>query len=115
MFRIEYAELLEDDQGEARERERTAFNRSVVLMEIADSSTATPVDVANAIVFTTKLWTALIEDLSDSGNGLPKVLRAQIISIGIWILRELDNIRNGKSENFEDVKAVSMSIHDGLL
>lgn len=115
MYRLQYAEILDDDQGDARERERTAFSQSIALMEIAVSNTATPVDVANAIVFTTKLWTALIEDLADSGNGLPKVLRAQIISIGIWVLRELDNIRNKKSASFEDVKAVSISIRDGLL
>lgn len=115
MYRLQYAAILEDDQAAARERERTALSRSIVLMELADACGAKPVDAANAISFTNKLWTVLIEDLADTGNGLPKALRAQIISVGIWILRELEDIRNGKVTGFADVKAVSTSIRDGLL
>ena len=115
MYRLQYADILEDDQTMSRERERHALDRSIALMELAQADAATVTDVANAIAFTNKLWTVLIEDLADTGNGLPKALRAQIISIGIWILRGLEDIRNGKAAGFADVKAVSQSIRDGLL
>ena len=61
------------------------------------------------------LVTDAVEDLADPCNNLPKAMRAQIISIGIWILRELEDIRTGKAEGFADVKAVSQPIRDGLL
>ncbi len=115
MYRLQYADILEDDQTLSRERERIALDHSIALMEVAQAATATPTDVANAIAFTNKLWTVLVEDLADPGNGLPKALRGQIISIGIWILRELEDIRTGKAAGFADVKAVSQSIRDGLL
>ena len=115
MYRLKYAEVIEDDQTEARERERMALTRSIELMVAAEEDGATPADKAMAILFTTNLWTTLIEDLAEPDNMLPKALRAQIISIGIWILRELESIRNDAPHGFEDLKAVSVSIRDGLL
>jgi flagellar protein FlaF len=115
MHKLRYAELLEDDQKDARERERIAFDRSISLMELAASEGATPTDAANAIVFTNKLWAVLIEDLAAPDNGLPRELRAQIVSIGIWILRELEGIRTEPSRGFDDVVQVSRAIRDGLL
>lgn len=115
MYRLKYSEILEDDQSEARDRERIALTRSIEMLKAAEEPDATPSEIADAVFFTSKLWTALIEDLADSGNMLPKKLRAQIISIGIWILRELENIRNRQSRDFADVRAVSESIRDGLL
>jgi len=115
MYRLQYADIFEDDQALSREREGIALDRSIALMEVAQASTATPTDVANAIDFTSKLWTVLVEDLADTGNDLPTALRAQIISIGIWILRELEDIRTGKATGFADLKAVSQSIRDALL
>jgi len=115
MHRLQYADILEDDQKEARERERMALHRSIALMEQAEVEGASPLDATMAIAFASKLWTILIEDLAVPDNGLPKELRAQIVSIGIWILRELENIRSGRSKSFADVIAVSKAIRDGLL
>lgn len=114
MYRLKYAEVLEDDQSAARDRERMALSRSIELMRAAAAEGATAREVAGAVNFTSALWTMLIEDLADSGNMLPKELRGQIISIGIWILRELDGIRNSKSPDFKDVLSVCQSICDGL-
>lgn len=33
------------------------------------------------------LWNALMDDLSQDGNMLPKELKAQLISLGIWVNR----------------------------
>jgi flagellar protein FlaF len=110
-----YAEILDDDQGEARGREREALERSISLMEIAAEDLASPADKAAAIMFTSKLWAVLLEDLAVSDNCLPKELRAQIISIGIWIMRELERLRDEPGNDFDDVVTVSKAIRDGLL
>ena len=57
----------------------------------------------------------LIEDLAAPDNGLPRELRAQIVSIGIWILRELERIRGDDKANFGDLIEVSRAIRKGLL
>lgn len=111
----QYAEVLADDQREARERERMALEKSIALMERARAEHAGPADAALAVAFTTKLWTVLVADLAEPGNGLPKELRAQIVSIGIWILKELEAIRNDPERPFDDVITVCKAIREGLL
>lgn len=115
MHRLEYAEVFEDDQVVARERERIALDQSIAMMERAQSAHSAPIDRTKAVYFTNKLWTILIEDLANPDNGLAKELRAQIISIGIWILRELESISNDRSRPFTDVIEVSKAIRNGIL
>ncbi len=114
MQRIQYGDLLEDDQQEARQRERFALDQSILLMEQASAVGATGAQAADAIAFTTKLWALLVEDLANPDNGLPKALRAQLVSIGIWILRELERLRTDGAQEFTDIVAVSKAIRDGL-
>jgi flagellar protein FlaF len=47
-------------------------------------------------------------------NDLPQELRADLISIGIWIMREAEEIRLEKSDNLKGLIEVSMSIREGL-
>ena len=114
MQRIQYGELLEDDRQLARERERMALDQSILLLEQAGAPGAGAVEIAEAIAFSSKLWTMLVEDLANPENGLPKPLRAQILSIGIWILRDLEQARTNAAHDFSDVVAVSKAIRDGL-
>lgn len=114
MQRIQYGDLLDDDQQTAREHERMALDLSISMLEQADAIGVSSVQAFEAIAFTNKLWTTLIEDLADSGNGLPKELRAQLVSIGIWILRDLETSRTEPAKGFADVIAVSKAIRDGL-
>lgn len=115
MLISQYAELQQDDQTEARENERLAIDHSIALMERAEREEQTAADVANAILFVSRLWTVLIEDLASPSNGLPNEIRAQIISIGIWLLREIERIRSGEIKSFGDAIMVSKAIRGGLL
>ena len=47
-------------------------------------------------------------------GALPKELRANLISIGIWILRETDKIRKGESDNIAGILEISKIIRGGL-
>ncbi len=114
MQRIQYGDLLEDDQQMARERERAALDQSILLLEQAATPGAPLASAAEAIAFTSKLWSLLIEDLASANNGLPKQLRAQLVSIGIWILRELEAARTDEAKGLSDVIVVSKAIRDGL-
>ena len=114
MQRIQYGDLLEDDQQAARERERMALDQSIELLEQAIAPGAPVSASAEAIAFTGKLWGVLVEDLASPENGLPKALKAQLVSIGIWILRELEAARTDEAKGFADVIVVSKAIRDGL-
>jgi len=114
MQRIQYGDLLEDDQQVARERERMALDQSILLLERAVAPGMPVSASAEAIAFTSKLWTVLVEDLANPENGLPKPLKAQLVSIGIWILRELEAARTDDAKGFADVIVVSKAIRDGL-
>lgn len=115
MLISQYAELQQDDQAEAREHERLAIDHSIELMERAEREDRVPTDVANAVLFASRLWTVLVEDLASPENGLPKEIKAQIISIGIWILREIEGIRTDDKRSFADAIMVSKAIREGLL
>jgi flagellar protein FlaF len=114
MHKTHYADMLEDGAAQARQRERMALDRSISLMQGAARADSGPADAAAAISFTARLWTVLIEDLAAPDNGLPKELRAQLVSIGIWILRELEAMRSGSQTSFAGLIEVSAAIRDGL-
>jgi flagellar protein FlaF len=55
-----------------------------------------------------------LEDLSRPENDLPETLRADLISIGIWITKEIKLMRIAKSENFGGLIEICAIIRDGL-
>ena len=71
-------------------------------------------EAIEAIHFMNRVWTSFIEDLGSSDNALPKELRANLISIGLWLLREAEEVRQGRSNNFEGLIEVSQIIRDGI-
>jgi flagellar biosynthesis activator protein FlaF len=64
--------------------------------------------------FASKLWNAFIQDLADPENDLPDVLRADLVSVGLWIIKEAALIRSGQSQNFRGVIDICTMIRDGL-
>lgn len=114
MYQFSYAEVLDETPKGARERERQAISLSIELLEAAQKSGVRSRDAIEAILFVRRLWGALIEDLASSDNDLPQNLRADLISIGLWIMREAEQIRLEKSDNFKGIIEVSAAIRDGL-
>ena len=45
---------------------------------------------------------------------LPNELRAKLISIGIWVLKQADAIRLGRSTNFAAMSGICAIVRDGL-
>jgi flagellar biosynthesis activator protein FlaF len=114
MYRSIYNEMLADTTDTIRNSERLAFDRSIELLVAARKSGNGTRESVDALHFTTKLWTVLLEDLADDGNSLPDSLKAGLISIGIWVLRRTEDIRLGKSQDFAALIEVSESIRRGL-
>ncbi len=114
MYRFSYAEVLEETPQTARERERLAIEHSIELLKTAQQAGPNSREAVEAIYFIRKLWAFFIEDLAKADNDLPKQLRADLISIGIWVMKEAEDIRLGNSTNFKGLIDVSELISGGL-
>jgi flagellar protein FlaF len=114
MYRFSYAEVLEDTPLTARQRERAAIEHSIKLLRDAEEKGAKSREAIEAIYFIRRLWAIFIEDLAKPENELPKKLRADLISVGLWIMRESEEVRQDRSENFNGLIEVSKLIAEGL-
>lgn len=114
MYRFSYAEVLDDNPKDMRARERMALERSIELLKAAALAGPMSTQAHEAYQFTSKLWTILIEDLGMAENQLPKQLRADLVSIGLWVMRELEEIRMERSKNYKGVIDITNTIVEGL-
>jgi flagellar protein FlaF len=114
MYQFSYAEILDETPKGARQREQQAIDRSIELLMTAAKAGVGSREAIEAILYTRKLWTLLIEDLAKAENDLPSKLRADLISVGLWIMREAEQIRLEQSQNFKGLIDVSAAIRDGL-
>lgn len=114
MYRFSYAEVLEETPQTARERERMAMEHAINLLETAARKGSGSRESVEALHFCSRLWTLLMEDLGHPENQLPTKLRADIISIGVWIMREAEEIRQGRSRNYQGIIDVTRAIAEGL-
>ena len=112
--RIRRAMGAADSVADARDRERQLLARSVDMLTAAASAGRESLEAVEALHFTNRVWTALVEDLGSSDNALPKELRANLISVGLWLLREAEDIRQGRTDSFDSLIEVSQIIRDGL-
>lgn len=114
MYQFSYDEAVDDGTGAARQREREALQHSIELLEGAETAGGRSREAIESVLFTRRLWAVLIDDLVDGGNDLPDTLRADLISIGLWIMRECEFIRTERSTNFRGIIEVSRMIEEGL-
>jgi flagellar protein FlaF len=114
MMQTAYDQVLEDSPREARARERAAISRSIEYMEAAERAGLQSREAIVALNFLRQLWTILIEDLASQGNELPAMLRAQVISIGLWIMRHAEDIRMERQTSFRPAIDISKLMVEGL-
>lgn len=114
MYQFSYADIQTDDVADARDRERQLLNRSIDLLIAGRDGGPRSVQSVEAIHFLNRVWTNFIDDLGSAENELPKDLRANLISIGLWLLREAESVRQGDSQNFDGLIEVSQIIRDGI-
>jgi flagellar protein FlaF len=114
MHRALYAEIQDDSLADARDRERQAIERSINLLNTAKENGVGSRQAVEALHYLDRLWSLLLDDLANAENRLPKELRASLISIGIWILREIEDIRTERQRSFTGLIDVSEIICKGL-
>ncbi|WP_448661344.1 flagellar biosynthesis regulator FlaF [Sphingomonas sp. CJ20] len=60
-----------------------------------------------------QMWSAFATDCGARGNGLPIELRAQIISLGLWVERFTSDVVAGR-EPIGELIAINRTIMEGL-
>ncbi len=114
MYQFTYAEIVDDAASDARGRERRAVQRGVELLEQARRAGIRSREAVEALHYVRSLWSILIEDLAQPENDLPETLRADLISIGIWVLREIEQVRLERSDDLQNLIDVNTMISEGL-
>jgi len=114
MYQFSYADVQTDSVADARDREKQLLTRSIDMLVAAKESGPLSLKSIEAIHFLNRVWRSLIDDLGSPENALPSDLRANLISIGLWLLREAEEIRQGRSDNFDGLIEVSQIIRDGI-
>jgi len=114
MYQFSYGEIMQDGLQDARARERLAMERAIELLELAQEKGIRSLEAAEALNYVNMLWRIFLEDLAKPENDLPDSLRAELISVGIWITKEIKMIRTAQSENFGGLVEICTIIRDGL-
>lgn len=114
MYQARYDDIMSDGADSARETERSLFDQSILMLEEARDEGGYSFKGIEAVQFTSRLWMLVLEDLGSPANGLPPELRASLISIGIFILKELEAIRQETSTGYDSIIEITKTIRDGL-
>ena len=115
MYQKAYQDISGDDLAQERHNEATAIEHAIGLMRAGEEAGMNSVEAVKARHFTRRLWYYFLDDLTLPENGLPDELKANLISIGIWVLRELERIEQGEQDSFADIIDIMGVIRDGLL
>jgi flagellar protein FlaF len=109
-----YEAVAEDSNLEARNRERRALSLGIDRLEQLQTSGSNRNDRIDSLLYIRRLWAIFIEDLASPENGLPEKLRADIISIGLWVLKETDRLLEEKSNDMMHLIDINRLIRDAL-
>jgi flagellar protein FlaF len=66
-----------------------------------------------ALDWNRRMWSTLAADCQQPGNALPKPLRAQIVSLSLWVGRHTSQVMRGQ-EQFEPLIDINRIIMQGL-
>lgn len=97
-----------------RELEYRLFGQ--VTRALMDASKLDPSDYAkriDALDWNRRVWSAFSTACGDPDNKLPQSLRAQIISLAIWVGKHSSAVMRGE-EDFQDLIEVNRMIMQGL-
>ncbi|ATQ43453.1 flagellar biosynthesis regulator FlaF [Caulobacter mirabilis] len=87
-----------------------------VTRALLDAAAKPPGDIQgriHALDWNRRLWSTLATDCADSSNVLPDALRAQIISLSLWVSRHTSAVIR-KEESIDDLIEINKIMMQGL-
>ena len=98
MYEFAYNDVIEDSHQTLRAREQAAMDRVIGMLRAAQEKGPQSRELVDALFYLRRLWMIFIDDLNDPNNELPAQLRAGIISIGVWMMKEIDRVRGRRDQ-----------------
>lgn len=114
MYEFAYNEVIENSRQTMRASERAAMNRVIAMLRAGQNKGPESRERIEALFYLKRLWTIFLDDLRDPNNELPEQLRAGIISIGIWMMKEIDRARRRSTDDLTPMIEINELIRDGL-
>jgi flagellar protein FlaF len=114
MYEFAYNDVIEDSHQTLRARERAAMDRVIGMLRSAQEKGPQSRELIDALFYLRRLWAIFIDDLNDPNNELPTQLRAGIISIGVWMMKEIDRVRGGLTDDLTPMIEINELIRNGL-
>ena len=96
-----------------RDTEYRIFGQVTHALIEAKEKELTGVELLKALDWNRSLWRTLASDCSSDGNGLPKQLRAQIVSLAIFVSRHSSMVMR-KSASIDSLIDINRMIMQGL-
>lgn len=115
MYNSYYAECSALSSELSRNHEWSALDQVVTGLKQAKECGVSSAEGVKALHNTMMLWSFLLEDLSDHNNELPEQLRADLISIGIYVVKQVGRIREEGLSDIDGLIDINTTIRDGLL
>lgn len=114
MFEFAYREIVDESPRAMRAQERRALDQVIEKLRVAATTGPGSRETVTALFDLRSLWGAFLDDLNSPENALPAPLRAGIISIGIWVNREIERVRSGATGDLAPLIEINEIIRDGL-
>src|SRR6202021_868664 len=114
MYEFADNDVIEDSHQTMRARERAAMDRLIAMLRAAQEKGPQSRELVDALFYLRRLWMIFINDLNDPNNELPAQLRAGIISIGVWMMKEIDRVRGGVTNDLTPMIEIKVLIRHGL-
>jgi flagellar protein FlaF len=114
MYQFSYSEVVEESPRAMRTQERQAVERIIAMLRAASGKPATSPEMVEALYYLRRLWAIFADDLASDDNELPEATRAGLISIAIWVNKEIDLVQSGARTDLTPLIEVNETIRDGL-
>jgi flagellar biosynthesis activator protein FlaF len=114
MYEFAYNEAVEDSHRTLRARERAAMDRVIGMLRAAQEKGPLSRERIEALFYLRRLWTVFLNDLKDPNNELPDQLRDGIVSIGVWMMKEIDRVLARVTDDLAPMIEINEIIRDGL-
>ena len=114
MYQFAYTEIVDESATELRARERHAMGEAIRLARLAREKGPGTIEEVDALFYLRRLWTIFVDDLANPENQLPPELRANLLSIGAWMLKEIERVRSGATRDMTPIIEINEIIRDGL-
>ncbi|MEP1930486.1 MAG: flagellar biosynthesis regulator FlaF [Roseibium sp.] len=114
MYNLSYAEVMDDLCSDERVNEHEAMSIVIEKLTSANEKGIRSSEAVDALFYTRRLWSYFMEHLADDANELPIETRANLISVGIWVLKEVEALRQWEQEDFSDIIQINSIIRDSL-